>query len=118
MKILTRDGEQVLSAAELAEYDNTARTQITRAKRAKLIRADKHKAYFETTVRCTLSPEIQKLLRHLVNIRKHDKAYAPEEVDDDFERLHHQINISRELTLPVEFDLKTGRLLIDWPDKV
>jgi hypothetical protein len=115
MKILTRAGEVMFGVAELAGYDKDARRQLTRAKRAKTVHVDENVVHLKVPVKCVLPAELQTLLRHLANIRKHGKAYAPEEVERDFEEVHHRIARSHGFLLPVKFDLDTGELTIDWP---
>lgn len=117
MKILTRIGEVAVSLADLLSYDKTARRQLTNAKRAKTVRVCDNTVHFKVLSRCTLPTEMQTLLRHLVNIHKHGKAYAPDddEIDRDFERVHAQISRGQGFVLPVKFNLDTGELTLDLP---
>jgi hypothetical protein len=112
MKILTRQGEVVLSDTDLASYDAKARKQLTKLKRAKLLKVVDGVVHFELVVRGTVPPEIQQHLRHLANLRKHGKAYAPEQADVEFQELHTRISGGHAFLMPVEFNLDTGVLTI------
>jgi len=114
MKILTRNGEITLSPTELAKYDKDALRQLAKAKRSKTIRVDENIVRLKLRVRGTLPDELQTLLRHLANIRKHGKAYAPDECVGSFAEVHHRIAISREFVLGVQFDLDTGEMSVDF----
>jgi len=110
---VTPAGKTFSPMVALDRYDNAARREITLAKRAEVIRVNDSVAYFNLRVQGTLPSEIQTLLRSLVNLRKHGKAYAPEAVDGAFTETHHRIANGREFNLSVRFDLDTGEMTID-----
>lgn len=114
MKLLTRTGEIELSAADLARYDRGARREITKAKRAGQIRVEGNVVDLTLRVQGTLSHDMQSLLRHLVNLRNHGKAYASEESGGRYGEVHHRIGISRSFLLRVKFDLDTGEMLVNF----
>lgn len=113
MKILTRHGEVSLSKRDLAAYDFAGRRQVATAKRKKQIQVENGIAYFTVGAKVNLPHEIVNLLRALVNLEYHDKAWAAETTTPEYEDAHHSTTRGHVLNLDVQFNLKTGELTLD-----
>lgn len=100
---------------QLMEYDESVKKIITKAKRKKALKVEDGYAVFSVKTKFIIPSEMQTLLRALVNIEAHGKAWALDDGGEKYKAIHHRISYSYERELKVKFDLKTGEVTISVP---
>ena len=112
--VYTQTGPVEWSEADLEACDKASRKRLAHAQKDKLLAVDGPVVRLKLTVRGSFSHDAQDMLKSLVNIHWHGKAYAPEEASEGLKKAHN-MNRSQEFHLPIQYNLETGEVTVDVP---